>query len=165
MKKAFLLLFAVLILGTTSSYAQKYGHVNVQEIFSVMPGGDSIRIKLENYQQELQDVYNTMMEEYQTKSEKYNREAGTMSPTIMKIRKQEISDLESRILEFQQNVQDELQTKQIELTQPFQDAIINAINEVAKENGFSYIFDSSTLLYSGGGEDVSALVKKKLGIK
>lgn len=130
-----------------------------------MPGGDSIRIKLENYQQELQDVYNTMMEEYQTKSEKYNREAGTMSPTIMKIRKQEISDLESRILEFQQNVQDELQTKQIELTQPFQDAIINAINEVAKENGFTYIFDSSTLLYSGGGEDVSALVKKKLGIK
>ena len=165
MKKAFLLLFAVLLLGTTSSYAQKYGHVNVQEVFSVMPGGDSIRIKLENYQKELQDVYNTMAEEYQTKSEKFNREAGTMSSAVLKIRKQEIADLESRIMEFQQNFQDELQAKQIELTQPFQDAILNAINEVAKENGYAYIFDSSILLYTGGGDDVSALVKKKLGIK
>lgn len=165
MKKILLILFIAIICCIDNSYAQKYGHVNVQAVFNVMPGGDSIRIKLEAYQAELLETLNTMTEEYRTKQEKFDREAGTMSPTTLKVRKQELADLETRILEFQQNAQDEMQQKQVEYTQPFQDKILQAIEDVAKENGYTYIFDSSTLLYSGGGTDVSDLVKKKLGIK
>ena len=58
-----------------------------------------------------------------------------------------------------------MQERQIELMTPFQDKILQAIQDVAKENGYAYIFDSKNLLYSEGGDDVSALVKKKLGIK
>ena len=58
-----------------------------------------------------------------------------------------------------------MQDKQLELMQPFQDKILKAIEDVAKENGYAYIFDTQVLLYSEGGDDVSALVKKKLGIK
>ena len=42
----------------------------------------------------------------------------------------------------------------------------DAVDSVAKENGYTYIFDSGTgvMLYMPEGDDVSNLVKKKLGI-
>ena len=88
-----------------------------------------------------------------------------MSSTVRQYREKELMDLQQRIMDFQEGVQSDMQEKQLELMQPFQDKILKAIEEVAKENGYAYIFDSKNLLYSEGGDDVSALVKKKLGIK
>lgn len=165
MKKAFFILAAILCLSVTDGFSQKYGHVNAQEIMAAMPGIDSIRIKLEAYQTEIQETYNTMVSEYQAKKDKFDHEVGTMSNSVRQYKEKELSDLEGRIMEFQQGVQEDLQDKQIELMQPFQEKIMQAIKDVAKENGYAYIFDVSVLLYSDGGEDVNALVKKKLGIK
>jgi outer membrane protein len=41
-----------------------------------------------------------------------------------------------------------------------------SVEEVAKENGYKYVIDSSqgTLLYSEPADDVMPLVKKKLGL-
>ena len=164
MKKATLFL-AVLLLACTTTFGQKYGHVNSQEIFAVMPGADSIQTKLKAFETELTDIYTGMVSEFQTKKEKFDQEAGTMSSTVRQYREKELMDLQQRIMEFQEGVQNDMQEKQIELMQPFQDKILKAIEDVAKENGYAYIFDTQVLLYSEGGDDVSALVKKKLGIK
>jgi outer membrane protein len=51
------------------------------------------------------------------------------------------------------------------LIAPFEEKVRKAIDEVAKENKYSYIFDTQILLYYDGGDDVTPLVKKKLGIK
>ena len=165
MKKSFFILIAVLLFGTSASFAQKYGHVNSQEIFSVMPGADSIQFKLKAFETELTDIYTSMVSEFQTKKEKFDQEAGTMSSTVRQYREKELLDLQQRIMEFQEGVQSDMQEKQLELMQPFQDKILKAIEEVAKENGYAYIFDTQVLLYSEGGDDVSGLVKKKLGVK
>ena len=51
------------------------------------------------------------------------------------------------------------------MLQPLIDKIGKAIEDVAKENGYAYIIDASTgvLLYRGG-DDVTDLIKTKLGI-
>lgn len=165
MKKAFLLLAAVMLIGTTAGFAQKYGHVNANEIMAQMPGIDSVRTQLEAYQTEIQSTYETMVSEYQTKKDKFDHEVGTMSNLTRQMKEKELADMENRIMEFQQGVQDEVQEKQLSLLQPFEEKIKQAINDVAKENGYTMIFDTQILLYSEGGDDVSALVKKKLGIK
>ena len=164
MKKGFLLLAAI-VLTCTTAFSQKYGHVNTQEIFTAMPGADSIQTKLKAFETELTDIYTSMVSEFQTKKEKFDQEAGTMSSTVRQYRDKELVDLQQRIMEFQEGVQADMQDKQLELMQPFQDKILKAIEDVAKENGYAYIFDTQVLLYSEGGDDVSALVKKKLGIK
>ena len=74
-------------------------------------------------------------------------------------------DLQTRIQQFQSGVQDDLEQKQYDLIKPFQDKLQTAINEVANEHKYSYIFDVQTLLYFEGGEDITPLVKAKLGIK
>lgn len=165
MKKRLLLLAAIIIACTSTTFAQKYGHVNTQEIFAAMPGADSLQNKLKDFETELTEIYSGMVSEFQTKKEKFDQEAGTMSSTVRQYREKELMDLQQRIVEFQEGVQTDMQEKQLELMQPFQDKILKAIEEVSKENGYAYIFDTQVLLYSEGGDDVSALVKKKLGIK
>jgi outer membrane protein len=166
MKKR-LLLILVCSVGMISLHAQnqKYGHVNSAEVLQAMPGVDSISIKLQNFQNELQAMYSEFMQEYQKKQEVLDKDGGLMSPSVRQIREKELLDLQNRIQEFQYSVQEDLEQKQFELVKPFQDKIQQAINDVAKENGYVYIFDTQVLLYSEGGVDITPLVRKKLGIK
>jgi len=48
---------------------------------------------------------------------------------------------------------------------PMIERVQDAINDVGAENGFTYIFDTSTgaTVYTGG-EDVGSLVRAKLGM-
>lgn len=165
MKKLLLLVAAALLFNIGTADAQKYGHVNSGEILEVMPGIDSLQIKLKAFQEDLQKMYESMMTEYQQKKDKFDREVGTMSSAVRQVREKELQDLATRIQEFQSNAQDDLEEKQYELAKPYQDAIQDAINKVAKANGYAYIFDTKILLYYGSGDDITPLVKKELGIK
>jgi len=149
----------------TSAFAQKYGHVNSNEIMQVMPGIDSIQIKLVNFHKELQLLYENMMNEFETKREKFDREAGTMSASVRKLREDELISIQNRIQEFSMNAQEDVDAEKLRLIAPFQEKVQNAINEVAKEHKYTYIFDTQILLYYEGGDDVTPLVRKKLGIK
>jgi len=164
MKKITLILAACLICSA-STFAQKYGHVNSTEIMQAMPGLDSVNIKLAEFHKSLETLYENMVNEWQTKNEKFNKEAGTMSSAVRKVREDELTTLNNRIQEFQYNVQEDIEQEQARLIAPFQEKIQNAINEVAKENKFIYILDTQILLYYDGGDDITPLVKKKLGIK
>ncbi len=165
MKKTILLLVALISLSLFTAQAQKYGHVNSPELLKAMPGVDSIQIKLLAFQTELEGEYESMLNEFQSKKDKFDKDAGTMSSAIRQIREKELVDLQTRIQQFQYGVQDDLEQKQYDLIKPFQDKLQAAIDEVAKEHKYSYVFDIQTLLYYEGGEDITPLVKAKLGIK
>ena len=164
MKKITVILIACLIC-ITNVFAQKYGHVKSTEIMQAMPGVDSIEIKLMDFHKELQILYENMVNEFQTKKDKFDKEAGTMSTSVRKLREDELVALQNRIREFEMNVQDDVEDEKYKLIAPFEEKVRNAINEVAKENKYNYIFDTQILLYYDGGDDVTPLVKKKLGIK
>jgi outer membrane protein len=74
-----------------------------------------------------------------------------------------------RIQEFQNNAQQQLQDKQLELLQPIYTKVDKAIKDVGKENGFMYVFDvaKGSLLYfdETKSTNILALAKAKLGIK
>lgn len=165
MKKLLLLIATVCLFSINVAEAQKYGHVNSGEILEGMPGIDSLQIKLQAFQADLQTMYESMMNEYQTKKDKFDREVGTMSTAVRQVREKELEDLATRIQTFQASAQSDLEEEQYKLAKPFQDAIQEAINKVAKEHGFAYIFDTKILLYYGAGEDITPLVKKELGVK
>ena len=164
MKKITLTLAACLIC-MTSAFAQKYGHINTTEVMQVMPGIDSIQIKLMEFHKEVQTLYENMVNEFETKKDRLDREAGTMSAAVRKLREDELVALQNRIQEFQYNVQEDYEEQQRRLIAPFEEKIQNAINEVAKEHKYNYIFDTRILLYYEGGDDVTPLVRRKLGIK
>ena len=64
MKKTILVVMMLLCSAGITTYAQgKYGHINSQEIMKKMPGVDSLQIKIQIFQQQMQDVYQSMVDE------------------------------------------------------------------------------------------------------
>lgn len=160
----------LLITGATVTYAQKnpkFGHVDFGKLIEQMPGQDTVKTAMTKYAQTLQDQYTSMQNELQTKIDEYTRTKESLSAIIKQTKEKEIGDLQSRMEAFQQSAQQDLSDQETKLTTPFIDKAKKAIQDVAKENGFTYIFNNveGFLLYSDGGEDVMPLVKKKLGIQ
>jgi len=169
MKRLFIIIVLAALLSPFAASAQqkaKFGHIDYGEIIKIMPGVDTVQKVIANMQAELQATGEEMAKEFQKKQEEYQALAnkGT-SPAILKIKEDELTNMYKRIQDFSQSAEQDLQAKQMELLKPFQDAILAAIKEVGKEHGFMYIFDTSTLTYYEQGEDISAKVKQKLGIK
>ena len=109
-----------------------------------------------------------MNEEYNAKIKEYQEKQATMPESIKQARQSEISDIEQRIASTRQAAQTDLQKKQQELFTPVVDKVKKAINEVGVEGNYTYIFDLSTqsIIYqSPKSNDITPLVKKKLGLK
>ncbi|HNQ82289.1 MAG TPA: OmpH family outer membrane protein [Bacteroidales bacterium] len=170
--KKILLFVMVIALSTVMSagFGQvnaKLGYIDSNELLELMPGKDSIQTALQDYQKTLETQLQTMYAEYQTKVQDYQTNSRTMSDIIRQTKEKELADLETRIQTFQQQADTDLQNKQVELLQPLLDKAKNAINAVAKENGYTYIFDVGTgaFLFYEKGDNILPLVKAKLGLK
>lgn len=164
------LALVVLISCTMAVSAQKstkFGHVDFGKLIELMPGQDTVKTAMTKYAQTLQDQYTSMQTELQTKIDEYTRAKETMSAIIKQTKEKEIGDLQSRMEAFQQSAQQDLSDQETKLTTPFIEKAKKAISDVAKEGGYTYIFNNveGFLLYTDGGEDVMPLVKKKLGIQ
>ncbi len=161
------LLLVVATIGVTNAQVKnKFGHINSQELLEVMPEKATADQQIEEFGKQLQKQLQTMMAERETKVNDYMENEATMSEIIAQTKAEEIQMLDQRIQAFQQNAQQSLAKKEGEAYQPILDKARKAIEEVAKENGFTYIFDVSAgaLLYQPESDDILSLVKTKLGI-
>jgi outer membrane protein len=166
-KKIAIALVCALPLNFVAAQETKLGHVNTQEILVAMPERATIEKKLSDLQSEMEKELVKMREEYTKKIKEYQEKQATMPETIKQARQSEITEMEQRITTFQQTASTDLQKKQQELFAPVIDKVKKAINEVGAENKYLYIFDVSaqSIIYqSPNSNDLSALVKKKLGL-
>jgi outer membrane protein len=147
--------------------AQKFGHIDTNELLMAMPERKTAETTIQDYAKQLEVQLQNMSQEWESKVQDYQSKEASLSETIKKTKVKEITDLEGRIKEFQSTAQEDLQKKENELLQPMIEKAKKAIEEVAKENKFTYIFDSSIglLLHSPESDDIMPLVKKKLAIK
>ncbi len=157
---------AILLAVTLSANAQalKFGHINSAELLEKMPEVKAADTALQKYQKTLEDLNTKMVQEYQTKSKTY---ADKMSAAEKELKAQELSDLEGRIQTFQGSAQDKLSDKKQELYSPILKKAEEAIKAVAKEKGYSYVFDTSVgaVIYAQDSDNIMALVTAKLGVK
>lgn len=170
MKKSLILLFAAMLAFSASAFAQKtvkLGHINSSDLMQIMPGKDSAQAAFEAEVKILDGELKAMQEELEKKLNDYQERKSQMTELIRSTKEQELNDLNQRIQVYQQNAQKKLQEKEAELLQPIIDRAKQAISDVAKENGYTYIFDTSAgaVLYQQDSDDILNLVKKKLGLK
>lgn len=151
---------------STSIFAQKFGHLNSNELLLAMPERATVEEEVKKYAQQLESQLGIMSKEYQAKVQDYQSKEASMTEAIKKDKIKEITNLEERISEFQQTAQSDLQEREEKLLRPIIDKAKKAIEDVAKENGYTYIFDSGVgvLLYQKDSDNIMPLVKKKLGI-
>ena len=170
MKRTLGLLLITVIVSVSSTFAQnyKFGHINSSELLSIMPDRDSAMLELQNYSQMLQQEIEALQIEYQNKVAAYQEKEQTYSDLVRESKLKEIQEMQGRMQEFQMTAQQDYQQKEAELFQPIMDEAQNAIEKVAKANGFTYVFDLSAgglVYFSEESVDILPLVKKELGIE
>jgi len=174
MKKVFVkYLFAVLILasaGTAELHAQKFGYLNSAALLQLMPEVREAEANLQTFQEQLQKKGQQMLEQFQAKYQELERKnsQGEISPKQLQEETKALQDEEAKIAQFERDMQQQILGKREDLLQPILDDVNAAIQEVASEHGYSYIFDASPgggiLLYADETTDVMDLVKAKLGL-
>lgn len=164
-----ILLFAALFLTAQDGKAQSFktGHINRDDIIMAMPDYDTAMTEYNAYGQELTNALELMQVEYNNKLDQYVKDNKNLSEIVKANKEQELGDMQTRIGNFQQQAQEQLQEKQAELLNPIIEKATKAINDVAKEGGYIYIYDIRTLIYvdTVKSTDIGPLVKAKLGIK
>ncbi|MGG5577853.1 OmpH family outer membrane protein [Myroides sp. C15-4] len=164
-----LLIAAVMFFGvsaTTATAQTKVAHIDVQALITVMPAMKSAEAELKALGEKYQKEYETMVTEYQTKAQKYQTEAATVGDAVNEERQKEVEGLLQRIQQFQTTAGQELQKKEVDLTQPIFEKARTAIQKVARAQGVQYVLDSSmgSGVLLADGTDLAADVKKELGI-
>ena len=70
---------------------------------------------------------------------------------------------QQNLQQLQQSDQQDLASRRDAAVKPIIEKLNNAVNKVAKANGFDFIIDATALIYEGG-PDATPLVKKELGL-
>ena len=146
--------------------AQKFGHINTQELFAQMPEVAQVKLKMDTIQSQYENQLTSMNEEFQKKMQDYQAQESTMADAVKQIRQQELQEMQQRIQLFYQTAEQDIQRKQQELLAPVHEKMAKAIKAVGERENYTYIFDSAAMVHVGNDAvDTTPAVKKELGIK
>ena len=162
MKKLILMLMLCMPLAT---FAQKFGHVNAQDIMQSMPEFIKARGELEAEQKQYENELQAMQKELQTKAEAYEKDKATMNATTQQTTEQSLQEMYQKIQQAYADNQQKMQKSSQEKMMPISTKIQNAIKAVGKAGGYVYIMDVSAgipYISETLSKDVSADVKAEL---
>lgn len=142
----------------------KIGYTNADYILSLMPEAKQIEADLNTYETQLQNQLKSKYEEFKAKATEYQQNAESMIDAIRVDKENELQNIQLEIQQFEQQAQESLVNKRNQLVGPAYEKIGTAIEQVAKENGYTHIFRFNVLLYAREEDNISDLVLKKLGI-
>lgn len=162
MKKLILML---MLIAPLAVFAQKFGHINSQEIMAQMPEFIKARGDIEAQAKQYENDLKSMQDELTRKSDEYEKGKSTMNATAQQQKEQELQQLYQKIQQAYQDNQQALAQKQQELMQPITTKLVNAIKAVGDKGGYVYIMDLSAgipYISTTLSKDVTAEVKAQL---
>ena len=156
------------ICGITTANAQKFGHVNSQEIIQAMPEFAKARTEIEALTKQYEADLKSMQDELQKKSEAYEKEQATLPANIKQRRETELQEMYQKYQQSAQDNQQALYKAQQEKMQAISSKILEAIKAVGQAGGYVYIMNvdgSIPYISTTLSTDVTKEVKAKLGLK
>jgi outer membrane protein len=156
--------------GQTVETPQKIGHADWDYIFAQLPEYKKIENELKTFETQLQNQMRTKRQEFEAKYKVYQAMPADTPDAIKKDKESELAYLQENLQKFQQDAQASIQKKQADLVNPVFVKVGKAIEDVARENDFSYIINpqmiggGDVLLFTDEKYNISNLVLTKLGI-
>ncbi|MBY0425141.1 MAG: OmpH family outer membrane protein, partial [Cytophagales bacterium] len=129
-------------LAFSQTKSLKIGYTNVDYILSLMPESKTVESELKSYKQQLDNQLQTKIKEFQEKNQAYEKGQGMMTDVVRADKEKELQTMYASIEEFQKNAEASMQKKQLALLQPLLEKVQKGIDDVANENGYSYVFNS-----------------------
>jgi len=169
MKKIVTVLVVVMglvLVGNSTKAQQKIGTISLAELIPNMPEYKKADTAMNEFNSALQQQYQDLVNEYQQQQTLLSsKDTVKYTSAQLEIKRKDLSDLLGKLQNWQTTAQQMQQQKNQELLTPIQKKALEAIQTVAKENGFNYVISKDQLLVSPPADDILPLVKKKLGLK
>jgi outer membrane protein len=167
MNKIKLFIVVAVLTASFTASAQKSGYISLDQVVRLMPEVGKLDTVLQRYQADsLNPQFTYMVSEYNRKDSIANGRDSLKTPAVTRQQiRQELEGLAYQIQNWQQIVQNALQGKQSELLEPIYSKAMTALNAVAKEGGYSYVYNKEALLVAPPADDLLPLVAKRLNIK
>ena len=167
MKKFFTVtLFALGLLVASEVKAQsKIGYISSQELVSVMPETKKADSALQELRGALVQNATDKQNAFYAAVEKYNKDSATLASAVKAVKRNELTKMGQELSGEEERIQQQLQQRQQELLGPINKKAYDAVQAVAKENGYGYVLEKEALLVAPPGDDILPLVAKKLNIK
>lgn len=167
MKRLFsclLVTMALVMVGQHSQAQAKIGYISLNELIVAMPEYKKAGNDLAEYQKALQQQAADFQTEFQRKDSIFAADSTKWSAAMKEVKRKELNELYVKIVNFNQQAQQNMQAKEQELLAPIQQKAVSTAQAVAKENGYTYILSKEQLISFPSGDDILPLVAKKLGL-
>jgi outer membrane protein len=162
-----IVLVAVGLMAATQVNAQtKIGYISVQELVQAMPEYKKADTTLADYQNALNQQYAERVQDFNLRDSLLSsKDTVKYTKAQLEVKRNDLAKTYVELQQWNQRAQQMYQSKEDETMKPILDKARKAIQDVAKENGYTYVFPKEQLLVSPPGDDIIALVKKKLNLK
>ncbi|KFF20669.1 OmpH family outer membrane protein [Chryseobacterium sp. JM1] len=166
MKKLSVLFAAVIMVVSVSmAKAQKFATVDVMGVLNAMPEKKKADADIKTFLDTKQSEIKKKADAGQAKLKQYTDEAPKKTADENKAREGELQKLQEEIGQMQEKAAKDLEAKKDVVFGPIEKKLNDAIEKVAKANGYEFIMDANSpaFVYRAGA-DATAAVKKELGI-
>lgn len=161
----FLLLLTFAFASAQNTHV-KLAHYDEDEVIKLMKETEAAERTLKSLSDQYEAEMVKMEGEYTRKASEYQKEQSSWDETIRRVRMEEIHTIKLKMQNYYDMASKTLSDKRNELYVPVHKKIDQAVTEVAKEQGFLYVWDVKNLKYcSPQAVDITNMIKRKLGIK
>jgi outer membrane protein len=150
--------------------APKIGYAETDYIMNQLPDFKKLDSELKTHYSQLENQMKQKYDEFQAKLKSFKTMPASTPDAIKSDKQQELAVLQQSLEKFKEEAQASYKKKQNDLLDPLYKRIGNAIEQVAKENGFTFIInpqpvnEGQILLSSDEKFNISDLVLRKLGV-
>ena len=162
----YLLFGGLAFINLNVSAQVKIGYISLNDLIIAMPEAKQADSALEEFKQALAQNFQEFQKEFADQNNLMNsKDTLKYTKSQLEIKKKNLQDLYLKLTSYKDDASQQFQKKQQELLEPIQQKAIKAIQDVAKENGYTCILAKEQVYAFPSADDVLAITKRKLGIK
>ncbi|MBP1657440.1 MAG: ompH [Bacteroidetes bacterium] len=167
MKRIVVLFLALCVAGTVMGQT-KIGHINSESIMQTLPEAIDAQKSLDALVSQWEAELQKLQADWKRKFDDYDKKKLILTDQVRAEQEKELRDLDQAVADFRNKKfgqNGELFQKQNDVMKPIQNKIFKVLEEIAKEDGYDYIFDRSgeiLLLYANEKKDLTAQVIQRM---
>lgn len=167
-RKVVLVACALTVLASVGYAQMKIGHINSEAIMQNLPEAQDAQKSLDATVAQWESELKKMQDDWKKKYDDYDRRKLILTEQSRAETEKELRTLDQGINDFRNKKfgqNGELFSKQNEVMKPIQNKIFKVLDEIAKEDGYDYVFDKSgdiLLLYATDKHDLTERVLRRM---
>src|SRR5580692_1987465 len=148
------MVMGLLMMGHSVKAQPKFACISVNDLISSMPETRKADTAMNEYQIALAQNFDDMRREFSEQDSLLSsKDTAKYSKAQLELQRKNMGDLYQKMMAFQQQAQQMERKKNEELLDPIQKKAIEAIQAVARENAFTYVFIKEQLVVSPPADD------------